>query len=415
MFVKAKLPLLFVLLCLNCTFIHCQDHSLDFYIQKGIANSPVLKDISNQIQANQYDSLVARAAYLPQISFNALVMYAPAINGWGYSDVITNGQQLIGTVNVNQQIFNKKTRETNYRKFGIQGMSLENSRKISTSELKKAITAQYLAAYAAFMEKKYQAEDLATLSNQEKILSRYVEQGIYRQTDYLTLRIATMSLERNIRDLDVQFRKEYANLNVICGVRDTAVAALSLPAVDEHTGPDLSASPLFKRFYYDSLQILNERELVDRHYKPSVSWFSDGGMVNNMPAEIYKNMGVSIGMSLGLPLYDGNQRKYQYGRIKSEEDTRKNYQEFFRFQYEAQLRQLKEELGKIEVSATETRKQVALITELISQDQALLNIGSLSIIDYVIALRSITEARHNSILYQIRAQYIMNEINFLKQ
>ncbi len=415
MFVKAKLLLLFFLLLLNNSFIHGQDRFLDYYIQKGIANSPVLKDISNQIQANQYDSLVARAAYLPQISFNALVMYAPAINGWGYSDVITNGQQLIGTVNVNQQIFNKKTRETNYRKFGIQGMSLENSRKISTSELKKAITAQYLAAYAAFMEKKYQAEVLATLSDQEKILSRYVEQGIYRQTDYLTLRIATMSLERNIRDLDVQFRKEYANLNLICGVRDTAVTALSLPLVDESAGTGLSASPLFKRFYYDSLQILNERELVDRRYKPTVNWFSDGGMVNNLPAEIYKNMGVSIGMSLGLPLYDGNQRKYQYGRIKSEEDTRKNYQEFFRFQYEAQLRQLKEELGKIEVSATETRKQVALITELISQDQALLNIGSLSVIDYVIALRSLTEARHNSILYQIRAQYIMNEINFLKQ
>jgi outer membrane protein TolC len=414
-FVKAKLLLLFFLLLLNNSFIHGQDRFLDYYIQKGIANSPVLKDISNQIQANQYDSLVARAAYLPQISFNALVMYAPAINGWGYSDVITNGQQLIGTVNVNQQIFNKKTRETNYRKFGIQGMSLENSRKISTSELKKAITAQYLAAYAAFMEKKYQAEVLATLSDQEKILSRYVEQGIYRQTDYLTLRIATMSLERNIRDLDVQFRKEYANLNLICGVRDTAVTALSLPLVDESAGTGLSASPLFKRFYYDSLQILNERELVDRRYKPTVNWFSDGGMVNNLPAEIYKNMGVSIGMSLGLPLYDGNQRKYQYGRIKSEEDTRKNYQEFFRFQYEAQLRQLKEELGKIEVSATETRKQVALITELISQDQALLNIGSLSVIDYVIALRSLTEARHNSILYQIRAQYIMNEINFLKQ
>ncbi|MEI8007624.1 MAG: TolC family protein, partial [Bacteroidota bacterium] len=378
---KAKLLLLFFLLLLNNSFIHGQDRFLDYYIQKGIANSPVLKDISNQIQANQYDSLVARAAYLPQISFNALVMYAPAINGWGYSDVITNGQQLIGTVNVNQQIFNKKTRETNYRKFGIQGMSLENSRKISTSELKKAITAQYLAAYAAFMEKKYQAEVLATLSDQEKILSRYVEQGIYRQTDYLTLRIATMSLERNIRDLDVQFRKEYANLNLICGVRDTAVTALSLPLVDESAGTGLSASPLFKRFYYDSLQILNERELVDRRYKPTVNWFSDGGMVNNLPAEIYKNMGVSIGMSLGLPLYDGNQRKYQYGRIKSEEDTRKNYQEFFRFQYEAQLRQLKEELGKIEVSATETRKQVALITELISQDQALLNIGSLSVID----------------------------------
>ena len=415
MFVKSKRSLLLLFLFLSCNFIHGQDRSLDYYLKTGIANSPVLKDISNQIQANQYDSLVARAAYLPQVSFNAMLMYAPVVNGWGYSDVITNGQQMIGTVNVNQQIFNKKTRETNYRKYGIQGMSLENSRKISISELKKAITAQYLAAYAAFMEKKYQVEILNTLYNHEKILGKFVESGTYRQTYYLSLKVEIMSLERNTRDLDMQFRREYANLNQICGVRDTAVSALGLPSVEENAGSGPAASPLFKRFYYDSLQILNERELVDRRYKPSVSWFSDGGMVNNLPEEIYKNIGISFGMSLGLPLYDGNQRKYQYGRIKSMEDTRKNYQDFFRFQYEAQLRQLKEELDKTRISASGTQDQIALITELIAQDKAMLNIGSLSITDFIIALKSLTEARHNSILYQIRAEYIMNEINFLKQ
>lgn len=415
MSVTTKRTLLILSVLLNFNFTRAQDHSLEYYVQKGIANNPVLKDISNQIQANQYDSLVARAGYLPQVSFNALLMYAPVVNGWGYSDVITNGQQLIGTVNVNQQIFNKKTRETNYRKYGIQGMSLENSRKISESELRKAITAQYLAAYAAFMEKKYQSEVLSTMYDEENVLGKFVESGTYRQTDYLSLKVEIMNLERNIRDLDIQFRREFANLNLICGVRDTAVFSLSLPSVAENKASNPYASPLFRRFYYDSLQILNERELVDRRYKPTVNWFTDGGIVNNLPADIYKNMGVSIGMSLGLPLYDGNQRKYQYGRIKTMEESRRNYQDFFRFQYDAQLSQLKEELDKTGISSAETRKQLALIVELITQDKALLNIGSLSITDYVIALKSLTEARHNSLLYQIRAQYIMNEINYLKQ
>jgi len=64
----------------------CQNVDIDYYIKKGITNSPVLKDITNQICANQYDSLVARAGYLPQVSFNAMLMYAPVVNGWGYSE-----------------------------------------------------------------------------------------------------------------------------------------------------------------------------------------------------------------------------------------------------------------------------------------------------------------------------------------
>ena len=153
-----------VLPCLFCLvfFLHCrsQDCTLDNYLDKGVSNSPVLKDLSNQILANQYDSLIARATYLPQVNFNGYLMYAPTINGWGYSEVITNGQSLMGTFNVSQQVFNKKLREANFDKYGLESGSLINTRKISISELKKAITAQYLAAYAALEERDFQQEML---------------------------------------------------------------------------------------------------------------------------------------------------------------------------------------------------------------------------------------------------------------
>ena len=54
-----------------------QDHSLEYYISRGVENNPGLKDLSNQIRSNQYDSLITRASYLPQVNFNAYMMYAP--------------------------------------------------------------------------------------------------------------------------------------------------------------------------------------------------------------------------------------------------------------------------------------------------------------------------------------------------
>jgi len=406
---------LFLCLLLIDLVLYSQDHSLESYIRLGVDNNPLLKDLSNQIRSNRYDSLITRATYLPQVNFNAMMMYAPVVNDWGFSDVITNGQELMGTLNVNQQIFNKKTREVNYRKFGLENTSLENSRNLSVNELKKAITAQYLTAYSAIMEAEFQQEILSTLKEEEMVLKMWVQKGTYRQTDYLSVRVEVIQLERNIRNLEFQYRKEFSNLNVICGISDTAVYKLGLPSIEEIIKRSTANSLFFKKFVIDSLQIQTEKLLIDRKYKPTVNWFSDGGLINNEPAFLYQNFGISFGMSLSLPVYDGNQRKLNYSKLKTREETRKNYMDFFRTQYDLQLRQLKEELNNVRSLAQDNQKQIAVVKMLVAQERAELNSGTLTITDYILALRSLTAATHEGVQYQIRAQYILNEINFWNQ
>jgi len=392
-----------------------QDHSLDYYIGIGVQNNPALKDISNQIRSNQYDSLITRASYLPQVNFNAMLMYAPVVNGWGYSDVITNGQQLIGTLNVNQQIFNRKTRDINYQKYGIENRSLENSRTLGMNELKKAITAQYLTAYWAITEAEFQQQILSTLKEEEIVLKAWVQKGTYHQTDYLSVKVEIIQLERNIKNLLFQYRKEFSNLNLICGISDTTVYRLSIPSIEEILRPSAENSPLFRKFVIDSLRIQTEKLLIDRRYKPTVSWFSDGGIINNEPAYIYQNFGLSIGMSLNLPVYDGNQRKLNYSKLRVEEETRKNYRDFFSTQYSLQLKQLKDELENVRILAKDNEKQIEVVKMQIAQERAELNSGTQTITDYILALRNLINATHERVQYQVKAQYILNEINFWKQ
>ena len=410
---KISLPFLFSLLLFSAGI--SQNCTLDGYLNLGIANNPVLKDLSNQIRSNQYDSLIARATFLPQVNFNGSMMYAPVINGWGYSEVITNGQNLVGTVNVSQQLFNQKTREANYEKYALEAGNLDNARKISLQELKKAITAQYLTAIAALEDKKYQQEILATLRNESRVLKAWTEKGIYRQTDYLSLQVEIMNLERNIGDLDLQYRKEYWNLKLICGIPDTAFCDLQLPTISDTLTPKTEHSIYFRKFMIDSLQISNEKRLTDRRYQPAFSWFADGGLVNNEPRYLYQNFGLSVGMSMTLPVFDGNQRKINYDKIRMREETRKNYQENFRFRYQAQLKQLSAELEKVRLLKGENEKQIAMVRELIEADRVLLNAGSLAVTDYILALKNLIDVRHAGLLYQIRTQYILNEINFWKQ
>ena len=410
-----KRSTLFLYLLLLNLILYSQVHDLDYYINQGVANNPVLKDLSNQIRSNQYDSLITRASYLPQVSFNAMMMYAPVVDGWGYSDVITNGQELSGTLNVNQQIFNKKTREVNYQKVGLENRSLKNSRDLSINELKKAITAQYLSAYSALQESQFQQEILSTLKEEEMVLKMWVQKGTYRQTDYLSVKVEIIQLERNIKNLDLQYRKEFSNLNVICGLTDTAHVRLGLPTIEEILKKSPENSLFFRKFVIDSLKIQTEKLLIDRKYKPTVNWFSDGGLINNEPVYLYQNFGISFGMSLSLPVYDGNQRKYNYSKIRIQEETRKNYRDFFRAQYNAQLKQLKEELDNVRLLAVDNDRQVEVMKMLVAQERAELNSGTLTITDYILALKNLIEALHEGVQYQIRAQYILNEINFWKQ
>jgi len=45
-----------------------QTKNLDYYINSGIANSPLLKDYQNQVSSNYIDSQRLRATYRPQVN-----------------------------------------------------------------------------------------------------------------------------------------------------------------------------------------------------------------------------------------------------------------------------------------------------------------------------------------------------------
>jgi outer membrane protein TolC len=108
-----------------------QVRSLDHFIQEGLTNSPLLKDLGNQMRSNSIDSMLIKAQRVPRINFNGLLSYAPIIKGYGYSEAITNGGNFTSTINLSQSLFNTKTVNANYMKIGIQNKALGNSSRLT--------------------------------------------------------------------------------------------------------------------------------------------------------------------------------------------------------------------------------------------------------------------------------------------
>jgi outer membrane protein TolC len=394
---------------------YSQVYTLDFFISQGLAHSPVLKEISNQISSNQVDSLLIKAGQRPQANFSAGLYYAPIINGIGYAEPLTNISSVKSVVGVSQRVFNQKTLDVQYSKLGIENQSLRISSKINTNDLKKAITVQYLSACSVSNDISFNRELLAESKEEELILKKLVDNGLYKQVDYYLFLLELKTQELAINDLVIHYRNEVSALNTLCGLADTTYSQVVLPELKVNPYVNPSNSPFFTRFITDSLKIQNEKLILDRNYKPSVNWFSDAGLLNNIPRDIYKNFGFSIGAGLTVPIYDGHQRKLNYEKLKIAENTRAGYAGYFKQQFSQQLMQLYGELKKTQEIIPEVRQQLEYAQLVIEQDKSLLNTGNISITDYVTALKNYISIKHNFSQYQIRILQIIAEINYWNQ
>lgn len=392
-----------------------QVKSLDFFINQGLIHSPVLKDINNQVNSNLVDSMLVKAGQKPQVSYKGLLYYAPVINGIGYSEVITNISNISSVVYVSQRIFNQKTIEAQYSKSGIQNLALRISSKITENELRKVITLQYLLACSVSNDITFNRDLLSSSKDEELILRQLVEKGLYKQVDYLSFMVELKAQELLLNDLQIQYQKEVSALHVLCGLPDTAYEQLALPEIKLNSPVSAANSPFFNRFVADSLKIQNEKLLVDRNYKPSINWFSDAGLLNNLPRDISKNFGFSMGLSLSVPIYDGQQRRLNYEKLKIAENTRTNYAGYFKQQFSQQLQQLYTELKKTQEIIPEVNQQLGFAESVIKQEKYLINAGNISVTDYVTALKNYISIKRNLNQYQVKILQIITEINYWTQ
>src|SRR5512138_635454 len=94
------------------------------------------------------DSLLIRSSKLPQVEARSQLLYSPVYGKFGYDEVVTDGGLYTGVVGVSQNILNKRDINNRFQSVNIQRQSVVNSAKIGIADLKRMITAQYVAAFA---------------------------------------------------------------------------------------------------------------------------------------------------------------------------------------------------------------------------------------------------------------------------
>lgn len=408
------LSLIFVIYYQNLTAQEVTQ-SLDYFIKQGLQNSPLLKDYQNQINASTVDSLLVKAGQKPRVDVNAQVMYAPVYSHFGYDDASTNGGNYTGVIGVTQPFFNGKDLRTKYEAIGLQKRSLSNTSKISGNDLARVITNQYLAAYADWSDLTFNQNFLKLMEDQKEILRKLVESGIYKQTDFLSLLIETQTQEIGLKQAASQYEKDIRLLYQVCGMPDTTQIELAQPYIQKKTLVNKTTSPLFAQYSIDSLKVINSKTAVDVQYRPKLNWFADAGLLSTNPSTLPQHLGYSVGVNFSIPIYDGKQRKLQYQKLDFTEDTRSEYERFFKKQYNQQVAQLNKDLAANEETLEQLKQQLKTSEELMTMVKALLNSGNISIIDFITAAKNYNTINRTLNQTQIKVLQIVNELNYWMQ
>ena len=394
--------------CIILNFAKAQQ--LDYFISKGLQNSPLINEFRNQLQTAEVDSLLVSATRKPQVNSHSQVLYTPTNNYFGYDNL---NPYYGSVVDISQYIFYKKVWENKYEAVRLQKQELGNTSKLSTGELKRGITAQYLTAFTNNQELKNSRTYLNLLNQHKSILKTLVEQGVYKQSDYLSLLIETQTTEIEISQLQTQVKSDEYALKQLCGITDSATLTPELPSLAIPQQQNVSTSPLFVQFKIDSLKIGNERQSIALNYQPKINWFADAGLISADPLLLYRHLGFSVGLSMSFPIYDGHQKNLETKKLDIKENTRLSYENYFKNQFISQIRQLNDELQSTRKSLEMMNHQLQTTQELAEMLKTQLNIGNASIVELITNMKNYLSVMRVMNRLHVREFEIVNELNYL--
>jgi len=404
------------LLILGCLasffFSNAQKNSLDYFIGQALSSSPLLKGYEYQLTSLSLDSMILRASLKTQVNFVSNNSYAPVVGGWGYDEVITNGQQVSALASANRTFFNKRNINAQLAGLQLQGDMARNNHMVTELDIRKTITDQYISVYGEQLSLDLNDHINEMLRREDSMLKKLTQDNVFKQSEYLSFVVTRQQQLLNTSQLRIQYAYDYAGLNYLAGVVDSIITPLTEPVFYSLPGFAGNSSAFYKQYELDSLKILNDRAVIDAGYLPKVNVFGDGGYNSSLAYRPYKNFGTSIGVNLTVPIYDGHQKRLKYSKLAIDERTRQFKKEVFSRQREQQLFQLRQQLRSTEEQIDLINKQVKYIETLITVNERLLATGDIRLTDFILSLNNYFNAKNLVTQNNISRLKIMNQLNY---
>jgi outer membrane protein TolC len=392
--------------------LFAQQKNLDYFVTSGLQNSPLLKDYKNRLKSAVIDSMRIKAGQGIQVNATGNNLYSPVVRGWGYDEVKTDIAELNAVVQISKEITWNKNLQSKYEAIRLQNQAVLIEGNLSAKDLKKTIISQYILTFGDQQYYELNSEVLDLLRQEELIVKKLTESGSYRQTEYLSFVVNIRQQELVAKKSDLQYKVDFETLNYLCGIFDTASYALAAPDLMPIQSNGMRNTLFYKQFVTDSLKLVNAGRQIDYTYQPKLSVFADGGYLSSLLVAPWKNFGISAGITLTVPIYDGRQRQMQHKQLAISESIRSNYQSFFENQYNQQITLLRHQLISLDQIEAKTIEQKIYVHALVDANRVLLTTGDIPVNEYLLSVNNYQNTHSMLVENKIERFRIINELNY---
>jgi len=408
--------------------IYPQQRDLNYFLERARNTSPLIQKNKNDNKILDLDlQQTERILKNPEINLESNILFAPIIthtgtsnrlditsagadNYSGYDLGITNGGQYQAFVSLKQPLLENMNYKVYSKKSDISRKRNENSTTMTIHEMEQLVAYQYILCLKSKAQLKNSEIMQKQLDEQLNILKRLVENAAYKQSDLMLLQIEKQNLELNTKSFEDDFKNNLYDLNLLCGIKDTA--EVDIVEIDLQLRTETSSGSQFMTSYkLDSLNIVVDQSISELKYKPQLSAFANAGLsAVNIPA--FNRLGFSAGLTFSWNLYDGNQRKLEREKSNVNINTLQFEKSHFITQQEINKAKIKSQIKSLD------EREVILGNQLIQYDKLYkvyeneLSQGLVSVMDFKNLLKDITTKKQEYLLQKMEKQLLVNSYNY---
>ena len=413
----------FIIIC-SANLLFAQ-YNLDYFVNKALNNSPVLKDYQNLGKINNLQSQLDKAENSAfKVSLTADYLFAPYFNNngkilstnpvpkaIGYDVGITNGGLYSTQINFEKNIFNGglldalRMQRTNLNK------SYENRSGEEKHTLKKEVIDQYLSALHAQLLYSLTLDIVNNLKDQLSITGEQVQNGYAKAQDYLLLKVEFTTQQINLNEARQNYKNGLMQLYSLCGIKDTQVVKIDSAHIEQNS-IKRGDSNFLTKFYLDSLNTVYHQQLFETKYQPQVGLFFNAGLNAVELDNIQRKFGLSAGINFSLPILDGGQKDITRQQTAIVEKTYGDYKNYLSHNIFVQRKNTDEKINTLKNNLGTMENQLNDYKKLLSVSLNQLQEGNLSMVDYLTLLRNYFDLERKHITTLINYQMEINNYNY---
>jgi len=420
-----------LLICTTCfvQFLNAQKIAdLDYFIEQAHATAPTLLENENlkkigalqnsiiKAQSNAFKiNATSDVLFSPYFNNNGRIIdftAAPSSSAYGYDIGITNGGLYSAQLNITKNLFNKSVTDNLLFQNKVKNDAIAISTQEVEHNLTKNISDAYVTAYQLQLQEDFTQDILKDLNNRLQVIELLVKRGILQESDYLLLQLDIESKNLELKQIQNNLSTAINQLYTLSGKKAESISRLIEPNIQ---GINSKSSEFFysRKFKNDSLQIEADQQVFDNAYKPQLTAYGNTGLNAVEIPNISHKVGLSAGLRLTIPIYDGKQREFTHKQNLLKEESLEFYKNNARIRLSNNLQSIKSQIIALVENKSLLGKQLKKQQNILDIYKGKLVQGQISIVDYLNVIQNYKLNRYTEMQMQTNMWLLQNQYNFI--